>query len=288
MNLPKKLLIFVFEIVAIVTLVELNFYFSLTSNLNKIEKRVTFGNLLASPPKVLAAAVEATPAPTPIPTPKPPHLSKKTYSIAAIGDSMVETMGDSLEYLQPILKRKYPNTNFVLYNYGVGGENVERGLAMFDNEFSHLAKHYPPLPDVNPDILIVGSFAYNPFPPHNRDKHWSLLSDLIRRAEDSSGKVYVLAEIAPLERGFGRGPGGVNWPEDLAHTQALHIIEQLENAVGLGRTMGVDLVNVYSLSQLPGSKFGRPEYVDTNDGIHPSVAGQILTAQAIASKIQLR
>ena len=278
-SFKTKLLLLVGQIATIIALLSINnsltFLASFKSVHIKTSPKITFADLLVREPQVLAAAVIATP--TPVPTPASRRLSKKTYTIAAIGDSMVQTMGGSLDYLQPLLKNKYPNTNFIYYNFGLGGENVEQGLAKFDQEF----------PGVHPDILIVGSFSYNPFPVHDHNKHWSLLSDLIRKGISSSGHTYVLAEIAPLETGFGKGIGGVNWPEDIAHTHSLHIIEQLDNAVGLAGTMGVDLVNVYSASQIPGSKFGRPEYVAKHDGIHPSATGQRFTAEKIVSKIEL-
>ena len=44
------------------------------------------------------------------PTPSPIVLRKSLYTIAIFGDSMVDTMGENLEYLQKILSHKYPNT----------------------------------------------------------------------------------------------------------------------------------------------------------------------------------
>ena len=63
-----------------------------------------------------------TPSPIPLSTPilTPIILKKTSYSIAIFGDSMVDTMGEKLEYLQETLGKKYPQTKFDLYNYGVG------------------------------------------------------------------------------------------------------------------------------------------------------------------------
>jgi hypothetical protein len=213
---------------------------------------------------------------------------KDSYLIAIIGDSMVETMGDSLEYLQGHIEKKYPGVNFVYYNYGVGGENVESALGRFDKEFNFGNKHYGSLSTLKPDILIVGSFAYNPFSNHDRKKHYSLLSDLVVRAKEASDNVYILAEIAPLENGFGKGIGGVNWPEELADKHTVSIIEQLENAVVLADTIGVGLINVYSSSRVGGGKYGDVVYVNGHDGIHPSVEGHTFTARLIAKEIDLK
>lgn len=246
-----------------------------------------FGDIIGTEtpkPVVLAAysgpAPETTKEPTSIP-------SKKSYSIAAYGDSMVDTMGGNLEYLKSSLEKMYPNVSFAFYNYGIGAENLESGLARFDQNYSYHNRNYPPITQISPDILIVGSYGYNPFSPYDRNKHWLKLSEMVDRAKEVSGRVYVLAEVAPLASGFGEGLGGVNWPKDLSSNQARIIVEQLENAAGVAKEKGVGFIDVYSSSLIPGSKYGQPEYVSSHDGIHTSEAGQKLTAEVIASTIKL-
>lgn len=232
--------------------------------------------LLLSQPTVLAANVTPSPTPKVSPKPTPIKTNKNSYIIAAVGDSMVETMGPALDYLAKELHRKYPQTNFSFYNYGVGGENVEAALSNF-----------PPLANLKPDITIVGSFSYNPLFPYDPEKQKGLLSEFLNRVRQSSTKVYLLTEIAPLEDGFGTGVGGVNWPEDIADAHTLKIIEQLNNALSLAPSLGVGLIDAYNPSLKIHSYYARREYVDTHDGIHPSVAGQTLTAKIIANTISL-
>ena len=52
---------------------------------------------------------------------------------------MIETMGDSLDYLNVDMRSKYPATGFAFYNYGIGSENIEEALTIdkdkpFDKE----------------------------------------------------------------------------------------------------------------------------------------------------------
>src|SRR3972149_830689 len=74
-----------------------------------------------------------TPIPAPLPSPvtlqpEPaaptpvllPPLSKKSYTIALIGDSMIDTLGFDLPHLAAALKKLYPTTQFNLLNYGMG------------------------------------------------------------------------------------------------------------------------------------------------------------------------
>ena len=95
---------------------------------------------------------------------------------------MVDTMGENMEYLGESLQTVYPQTKFNLYNYGIGGQNVKQGLDRFNQPFSYQTRNYPPIIGINADIIIVASFAYNPFSPHNRDQHWLTLTELVNQA----------------------------------------------------------------------------------------------------------
>lgn len=226
--------------------------------------------------------------PTQIPTKTPiPQivLKKQSYSVAIFGDSMVDTMGEELEYLQKVLSNKYPQTKFDLYNYGIGGQNVEQGLGRFESSFVNRERQYPPLPALSPDVLIVGSFAYNPFSTHDRNRHYTLLKELIAKAKNMPSRTYLLAEIAPLRTGFGKGKNGINMPEDAALEHARHIIEQLDDVINLSIAENIPLINVYYESRTDG-QFGNPNFVNIDDGIHPSIAGNLFTAQTIAANIK--
>ncbi len=224
---------------------------------------------------------------TSTPTPTPPATKKKSYRIAVYGDSMVDTMGELAEYLEHSLKRKYPKTDFALFNYGMGSQNAEEGLARFHSGFSYQTRNYSPIADIKADIIIMGSFAYNPFTPHNRDRHWLALTSLVQEAQRTGAQVYLLAEIAPLREDFGTGPNGVNWSRDASYIQSQRIIEQLENAVGLSTTLHVPLINVFEASFQERTRKVIRKYVNPSDGIHPSVEGHEFTADLIADSLQL-
>ncbi len=231
-------------------------------------------------PTLPTPTVEPTAIPTPTSIPEKSH-SKNSYSIAVYGDSMVDTMGERLEYLEHSLKRLYPSVNFTLYNYGKGSENVEMGLERWNSRLDYQDRHYPSISEVRPDIIILGSFAYNPFSPYERDRHWTGLTKLVEQAKATGAAVYMLAEIAPLRNNFGKGPNGVNWDESTAYEHSGRIVEQLENAVSLSRNLNVGLIDVFHASG------GNAAYVNSSDGIHPSVAGHELTADIIARTINL-
>lgn len=258
-------------------------------------------NLIKSPSeKVLGREVQtsevlAPPLKSAIPTPSPSpsqraslKLLKSSYTIAIFGDSMVDTMGENLEYLQKSLKAKYPQTSFNLYNYGMGGQNVAQGLERFGSAFSYQSRSYPPITQIKADVIIVGSFAYNPFASHDKQRHQEILARLVSEAKATGAQVYLLAEIAPLKVGFGVGPSGINWPAELANMQAEHIVEQLENVFFLSKSLNVPFISAYSLSKSTDSKFGMKVYVNGSDGIHPSVQGHVLMSNLIAASLKLR
>lgn len=225
--------------------------------------------------------------PTPTPTPKP---SKPYYTIAVIGDSMVDTMGERLEYLEGALKRRYPETTFFLYNYGIGSENAEEGLKRFNDDFKYKDRTFPAISKIDTDIIIVGSWAYNPFTPADRDRHWLALTKIVQEAQKKKDvTVYMLAEIAPLRKTFGKGPGGANWDEQTSYTHSGHIVEDLQNVIGLSKTLNVPLIDVFDKSIADQkTKEGKREYVDTYDGIHPGVKGHEFMAEEIAKNLTLK
>ncbi len=219
--------------------------------------------------------IESTPSPVPI------KLSKSTFTIALFGDSMIDTMGD-MKYLSVALAKRYPDTKFNLYNYGIGAQNVQMGLDRVDSAFNYQSRTYPPISQTNADIIIVGSFAYNPFVNHDVNRFSNTLTALLNKVRSFNKNVYQLIEIAPLKDNFGKGPHGINWPPDLALKQSLHIDEQLVAARSVAKNLNVPTIDVYPFST------GRTMYTNPDDGIHPSVDGHTLIANIIVKTIILK
>ena len=275
-----KRLFFFTTICVAIFLVVITVAFHLFSINHPVHKNV-MGTTTKTTPAPVKHSVEGTITATPAALPK-----KKSYSVVLIGDSMIDTMGENVDYLDKSLKERYPQTRFTLYNYGIGGQNVQQGLDRFDSNFTYSTRNFPPIPQVHPDIIIIGSFAYNPFTPYDRDKHWITLKQLINKAKEVSSSVYILAEIAPLKENFGKGPHGVNWPSEMTVTVAREITELLDNAVALGGELGVPVINMYYSTQAFGN-YGSGAYTNTDDGIHPSIAGHTFMADMIAKTLKL-
>ncbi len=229
-------------------------------------------------------APDVTPSLTPRPT---VNLSKKSYVIALYGDSMIDTMSDVPQLLMTSLQNKYPGVSFTVYNYGIGAQNVADGLARFEAPFSNRDRVYPAITQLHPDVIVVGSFAYNPFSPHDRERHRALLTQLVEKAKQVA-PTYMLAEIAPLGADFGKGTKGVNWPESQSVEHSNKIIEHLQNVFLIGQSMNVPVIDVFNKSKLQGAQYGQRAYVNVDDGIHPSFMGHSLMADAIVATINLK
>lgn len=215
------------------------------------------------------------------------RANKSEYTVALIGDSMIDTIGEYADYVEHRLKKVYPNTTFHMYNYGKGAQNVSDALGKIDQSFSHQTRNYPPLPSINPDIIITGSFAYNPYSPHDRNRHASELTRMIEKLKSITPNVYLVSEVAPVRGEFGTGLGGVNWEEATNYVHSGNIIEQLENTYGVAQSQGVTLIDIFSQTYNKETGAGSPAYVDPHDHIHPSVYGHEQTAEKIVEALRL-
>lgn len=204
-------------------------------------------------------------------------------SIAIVGDSMVDTMGTNLPYLQLELSKVYPATVFTLLNYGIGSTNIDTGLDRLQHAYSYQDRAYPPITTVKPDVAIIESFAYNPLPlsDDNLAHHANMLTQMIQTLQaQSSSKVMLLATITPNSDQFGLGPGGVNWDSEAQTRQTDAINAYLKNTFQVAKTLKIPIIDAYYPSQdLLGN--GLLNYISAHDHIHPSVAGHEFIAKRI-------
>lgn len=259
------------------------------TNLEQVPSPATLGETRTA--VILSPTPTPTPSPSPSPSPRPsinpkPTPNKSSYIIAAFGDSMVDTMGENLDYLDKEMTAIYPTTKFKFYNFGVGSQNVVEAGKRFDSPLVYKDRNYPAISQINPDIIIISSFAYNPLSPYNKSVYLSGLKEVINKAKSTNAQIYLLAEIAPIRVGFGKGVGGVNWSDAQVQTHVGYIFQNLDGAVNLASQEKIPLINAYEKSQVDG-KYGNKIYVGSHDGIHPSIEGEVFMAEIIAETLKL-
>lgn len=254
-------------------------------------KKSKFANLIPTPVPTPGVSKE-TPGVTDVKTETVSQADQSNYSgritIAAVGDSMTDLMGPNLPYLKTELKKYYPKADLNLLNYGVGGDNIENGSARIRGEYNYQGRHYPTLTSIEPDIIVIESFAYNPFSngENELDRHWQDLANLVDYIKNNTKvKIIIMATIAPTKEFFGQGPAGVNWPKDLAFRQAEKINQYLDNTVRFAKSANLPLVDVYHQTLLSNGE-GNLDYINPGDHIHQNVAGNELIAKLLAEAIK--
>lgn len=264
------------------------------AGLTESKPEVTFAELSqATSGAVLGITAEISPAPTLIPTLTPtPTIAalttrKKNFTIALLGDSMVDTLGPDLPDLRQQLSKFYPGVNFTLLNYGVGATNIEYGMSRITSGYNYLGKEYPALASQNPDVVVVESFGYNPLPNEiNLDRYWLDLAHVVDalKASVPGAKIVLAATIAPNARTFGDGAAGLSFsPTD--KQQRVNLIKSyLENAVSFARGEHLPLADAYHAS-LGSDGNGLESYINQGDHIHYSPAGRSLFSRKVAETI---
>jgi len=248
---------------------------------------VSFGQIAAIPtptPQVLGETTAITPTPTP-----PPLLTKKkSYTIAFLGDSMIDTMGPGLAAVNNKLSLTYPATNFTLLNYGVGGTNIDYGIERITNSYNYLGNQIPSLVSTHPDIVVVESFAYNPFPiTSGVDRHWIALAKAVDtiRQHLPGAKIIIAATIAPNSTVFGDGAAGLAFSKEDKFIRTALINQYLDSTVKFAASQHLPLADAYHAS-LNANGDGILTYINGGDHIHYSDAGRALFAQKVVSALQ--
>lgn len=250
---------------------------------------ITFGKLLSyAPPTVQSILGDSTAKATPTPTPVT-YTSRKThYTIALLGDSMIDTLGPTVPNLTAQLTNFFPSTKFSMLNYGVGGTNIDYGLQRLTQEYSYLGKTFPPLISTKPDIVVVESFAYNPYSSDAGalDKHWLQLAAIINTLKKNipGVKIIIAATIAPNSLVFADGAPGISLSiaDKLSRTNTIK--QYLDSTVKFAISQRLPLADAYHAS-LDVFGNGRLAYISPTDHIHYSEAGRVLFAQKLADAI---
>lgn len=245
---------------------------------------ITFAQIRAQTPtpEVLGVAVDK-PEKTAVSRSKLP-----AYKIAAIGDSMIDTLGPNLGGLDILLSGKYPQTQFNLYNYGVGATNIEYGLTRLSADYNYLGRDIQSLISLQPDIVVIESFGYNPFSDQNGalDRHWLAMGKFCEVIKSSlpHARIVFAVTIAPSARTFGDGAPGIAFgPQDKADRTST-IRSYIENTIAFAHSQGYPLADAYHAS-LDGDGTAREEFINPGDHIHYSDAGRSLMAQKISTAI---
>jgi hypothetical protein len=262
------------------------------------QPKVSFGSLIAptltpspmaSPSPTPAVLGESIASPSATPTPAVTYRARqKHYAVAVLGDSMVDTLGPDIPHLKRKLTSLFPGTTFTMLNYGVGATNIDYGLSRITNGYTYLGQNIPSLVSHSPDIVVVESFGYNPYPFDEGalERHWLQLAAIVDLLEDRlpGVKIIIAATIAPNSKLFGDGAPGVAFAAQDKIERTNVIKGYLDSTVKFAQSQGLPLANAYHPSLMSNGD-GNVLYINGGDHIHYSDAGRDLFAQKVADAI---
>ncbi|MFA6250657.1 MAG: SGNH/GDSL hydrolase family protein [Candidatus Shapirobacteria bacterium] len=212
--------------------------------------------------------------------------SGKVTTIVVLGDSMIDSLGADIPKLQQALQKLYPNQKFSIINYGYSSTNIDYGLYRLTNNFEYKGLPYQSLISLNPDIVVVESFAYNNFgnTQSGIDRQWLNLGAIttILKEKLPDTQIVLAATIAPNSVIFGNGAPGLSFSalEKIERTKTINLY--LQNLINFANSQGFPLTNAYTGSLIDGN--GRKDFI-SSDGIHPSTLGSEFFSQTLARTI---
>ncbi|HLD24897.1 MAG TPA: SGNH/GDSL hydrolase family protein, partial [Patescibacteria group bacterium] len=166
----------------------------------------------------------------------------------------------------------------------------DSGVRRLTNGYSYLGLGRNAVVSEKPDVIVVESFGYNPYPlPDLSDaltKHWLKLAEIVDtiRRELPETKIVIAATIAPNWDTFGDGAPFISMSPEGKRTKVEEIKKYIESTIGFAKSQGLPLANAYTPS-LDGNGNGKLTYINPGDHIHYSDSGRNLMAQKIADAI---
>lgn len=222
------------------------------------------------------------------PTPTRSPASQK-IKIAILGDSMVDTLGPSVPAVKELLEQTYPNTTVDVLNYGVGGTNIDYGIERITSDYEYLGKKIPSLASQQPDIVVIESFAYNPysFEEGALNTHWLALAKAVDTVQSTipKAKIIIAATIAPNSELFTQGVPELHFTASERIQKTDTIRNYLESTIRFATGEQLPLADAYTPS-LDADGNGNVAFIHPGDHIHPSDEGKILFATSILQAIE--
>lgn len=207
------------------------------------------------------------------------------YTIVMVGDSMTETLGNSDE-IKKFLSNYYSGKSFEVLNYGFGATNILSVMDRLTKETEH-GRKFRPVEQIDYDLILIESFGQNPLSQYGLKEGLQRQTEelnkiVIKLRENHKGKIVFVATISPNKQNFAQ-----NQVDLSAEKRAEWVNERIayiRNHIDYAKTNNIPLINIFEKSLLENGD-GNPDYISTNDYIHPSPTGIIFISKEIADFI---
>lgn len=203
-----------------------------------------------------------------------------------IGDSMTETLGNSDE-LKKFLSDYYQGKSFEVLNYGFGATNILSVMDRVTKETEH-GRKFRPIEDIDYDLILIESFGQNPLSQYKPDEglryQSAALDKIVSTLQEKNprGKIVFVATISPNKEIFAENQVDLS-PEKRADW-VKERVAYIQNHIEYGRSKNIPVINIFEKSLLENGD-GNPDYISTDDYIHPSPTGIIFISKEIADFI---
>jgi lysophospholipase L1-like esterase len=185
-------------------------------------------------------------------------FNKEEVIIAALGDSLTYgwmTERGFLDFLDDMLKKKYPGSPFKILNRGIPGDTARDGLRRLDREILRF----------NPDLVLIQfalNDAYTEFNPDNFKKNIDMIISKVR--EKTGSEIALLTSVALLD--------------PLENKTAETFYSRIRE-LGTKHTIPVAAVHDYWKKKI--SEGVIHSTLVQMDGVHPTEKGYQLMAEAV-------
>ena len=225
----------------------------------------------------------------PLPTPSTTAGKVKypqDYTIVMVGDSMTETLGNSTE-IKKFLADYYPGKSFEVLNYGFGATNILSVMDRLTKETEH-GRKFRPILDIDYDLILIESFGQNPLSEYKLEEglqHQSEELDKvvsILQEKNPTGKIVFVATISPNKEIFAKNQVDLSYEKRAEWVKER--ISYIKNHIEYGKAKFIPVINIFEKSLMDNGD-GNPDYISTDDYIHPSPTGIIFISKEIAGFI---
>ena len=224
--------------------------------------------------------------PQPVPTAyiqsTDPSSPSSNVKIALLGDSMIDTL--DLNLCQKSFNRYFPHKKIEFLKYGYGATNIDTAPERLTQNTTYLDQNNPSILSLNPDIIVVESFAYNNFGNTSTgiDRHTEKFKEIVKIIQENNPETKILlsATIAPNSLVYAQGIKNLKLTslDRIERTSTIKLY--LENTINFAQKNNLPLADTYHQSLMNNN--GILELIDPSSYIHPSPLGIELYCDSLA------
>ena len=208
------------------------------------------------------------------------------YTIVMVGDSMTEALGNSDE-IKSYLTDYYPDKTFEVLNYGYGATNILSVMDRITKETEH-GRIFRPISEIDYDLILLESFGQNPLSQYPLEeglrKQEEELTKIVAILKETNpeGKIVFVATISPNKEIFAKNQ--VDLTPEVREEWVNERIAYIKNHIQYADENTIPLINIFEKSFLENGD-GNPDYISSDDYIHPSPTGIKFISRVIADFI---